>query len=190
MARPPITIKIANMPAMARLFTKVAEFGKDPTELLDLWGGVLVSSTLRRFDTGRGPGGVPWPPTKRQIAGAVGPRGPNKRKILVDKGDLQDSTAHRVEPKRLEVGFLKHSESTRQAHVHQFGFEGTVNVRAHNRTITSMFGVPLPEPKEVRVKAHDMKMRIPKRPMLGVDELDKADMLDVARGFLEDLIDG
>jgi phage gpG-like protein len=51
------------------------------------------------------------------------------------------------------------------AAAHEFGFEGTVTVREHLRTITQAFGRQI-APVSVVVRAHDMHMRLPERSFL------------------------
>ncbi len=53
----------------------------------------------------------------------------------------------------------------RYAAVHEFGFHGTVSVRAHLRQITQAFGRPI-APTSVNVSAHSMRMNLPERSFL------------------------
>lgn len=55
------------------------------------------------------------------------------------------------------------STNVEYARVHEFGFDGTVTVREHMRTVKQAFGRPLKTPKTVRVAAHSMRMRVPER---------------------------
>lgn len=190
MARPPIRIEARGLERASALFREVREFGADPSGLLEIWAGMIEASTRNRFDTGRGPGGIPWAVTKRQISGAVGARGPNKNKILVDKGNLEGSIRQVVNPGGFEVGVDAIGESSKNAHVHQFGFAGVINIPSHQRTINQAFGVPLPEPKIVTVRAHTANQNIPKREFLGIDDDDKRDMKEVAVEHLRELISG
>lgn len=47
--------------------------------------------------------------------------------------------------------------------VHEFGFDGDVQVKAHTRTIESLFGKELDEPKTVNVRAHTRHLVVKKR---------------------------
>ncbi len=47
----------------------------------------------------------------------------------------------------------------------EMGFQGTVEVREHLRTLTMVFGRPV-DPKQITVRAHPMKMNIPERSFL------------------------
>jgi phage gpG-like protein len=50
------------------------------------------------------------------------------------------------------------------ARVHEFGFHGTVNVKAHIRQVTQVFGRPISATQHVR--AHSMRMNLPERSFL------------------------
>lgn len=180
--RRPVQIRAKNLAPLRKLFEKVRDFGADPTELLDIWGALLEASVRRRFDTGQGPGGVPWPISQR-VARHGG-------KTLVDKGNLESSIRYDVRPGELEVGVDGVGASSKFAYVHQFGFEGAVQIAAHTRTVSEAFGIPLPGPVTQNVKAHSRNMKIPARPMLGIDDDDRRDMRDVARDHLRSLING
>lgn len=188
MARAPIRLQAKGLGVAKGLFSRIRQFGADPSELLGIWGALIEASTRTRFDTGRGPFGIPWPITKRQISGAVGASGPVKNKILVDKGILEGSIRFAVHPHAFEVGVDGVGESVRNAHVHQFGFQGTIQIPAHDRTITQAFGIPLPSPKTFQVRAHSAQQNIPKRAFLGIDDVDRTDMKEVALEHLRELL--
>ena len=50
--------------------------------------------------------------------------------------------------------------------LHEFGFQGPVNVRAHLRQIKQAWGKPLSAPREVLVGAHTRQMNLPERSWL------------------------
>ncbi len=180
MARGPIRIEARGLAKAKALFTRIREFGADPTGLLEAWAALIEASTRNRFDSGKGPGGVPWPLSKRVIR--------DGGKTLVDKGNLESSIRNIVIPHGFEVGVDAIGESSRNAHVHQFGFAGPVQIPQHQRTMTMAFGVPMPEPKIVTVKAHTAQQNIPKREFLGIDADDKRDMKEVALEHLRELL--
>lgn len=167
--RPPVQIRVNNLPGLKRLFTKVREFGADPGDLLDIWGSALEASTRRRFDTGTGPGGIPWPVSNR-----VREQG---GKTLVDRGNLEGSLRYETRPGALEVGFDGVGASSKNAKTHQFG------------------AVVMPvNANSLRFRLADgswrfaQKVVIPARPMLGVDEDDKQDMKELALEHLRSLV--
>lgn len=51
------------------------------------------------------------------------------------------------------------------APVHEYGFKGSVDVKAHLREIKKAFGRPIP-PKEIEVRAHARMMNLPERSFL------------------------
>ena len=168
MARPSVKIEIKNLAGARALFAKVRSLGEDPTDLLEIAGGILESSTRRRFDEGQGPGGVPWPISKRaQRDGG---------KTLVDTAGLLGSIRYEVRPGQLEIGVDALTESARHAKSHQFGVNENVGISAHTRTINVAFVVPLPAPLTFNVRAHNRNMKIPARPFLGVDQIDRDDV--------------
>jgi|SRR5215467_2285405 len=61
------------------------------------------------------------------------------------------------------------------AHVHEYGFAGTVNVRAYLRRITEAFGRPIAE-KTINVRAYGRRMELPERSFLrsALEDMDPA----------------
>lgn len=170
---------------MREAMQAIEDFGADPHDILDIWGATLEASVRRRFDTGNGPGGIPWIPSERVLKAKEG-----TRKTLVNKGNLESSLRFETRPGEIEIGFDGAGKSSKFAYVHQFGFGGRVHVPQYQRTISQAFGVPLPEPRVVTIEAHDRVVYIPRREMLGIDDKDKADMRELALEHLRSLIDG
>lgn len=163
-----------------RALRQIRNLGEDPSGLLENWGGILEASTRARFDSGKGPGGVPWLPSQR-----VQRRG---GKTLVDKGNLERSLRYEVRGgKRLLVGVDGFSESAKNAASHQFGVTADTVVVRHFRVIDQAFGVPLQEARVVKVRGHSRKMRLPARPFLGVDNADRRELRDEGRRYLAEL---
>jgi hypothetical protein len=58
-------------------------------------------------------------------------------------------------------------DMARYAAAQEYGFQGTVSVRAHLRTITQAFGITLKDgPKTINVREHPMRMNLPERSYL------------------------
>lgn len=169
--RPPVQIRVNNLPKARALFAKVKEFGADPTDLLDIWGAALESSTRRRFDTGQGPGGIPWPISRRAQA--------DGGKTLVDKGNLESSIRFETRPGELEVGVDGVGASSKFARVHQFG----AVIRPVNATALR-FRLPDGSWRSAQ------EVTIPARPFLGIDDDDKAEMKELGIAHLRSLLDG
>jgi phage gpG-like protein len=164
-----------------RLAQRVRALGEDDTPLLQIMRDQLVKSVDRRFIEERGPGGVPWP--KSKPARGLVPRANGKKRAgrtLFDTGDLQDSIKAVIRPGEVEIG----SDGLRnpvKAIANQYGSSRQAVVLAHTRTINQAFGVPLPSPIEVQVRAHGMVTNLPARPFIGFDEDDKRGILTAFR---------
>jgi phage gpG-like protein len=181
-----VQIAVTGIEDALRVARYVRNLGEEPTPLLEIAGSLLEASTLRRFDTGRGPGGVPWPPTRRQVRSAVGASGPNKAKILVDTGLLVGSITHEVRSAEVEIGVDGRSESSRYASAHQFGSHRQTVVLGHMRTINQAFGLPI-EPRDVQVRPHGRVTNLPARPFIGVDDEDRRDLTEAWFDYLRSL---
>ena len=110
-------------------------------------GTALQALVQDRFDTGRGPGGVPWPESRRARAtgGAT----------LVDTGRLRRSIVARAGRDSIEIG-----SDVIYAAIHQQG--GTIRPRRADRLLFTTF--------DGRTVAAD-RVDIPARPFLGMDEV-------------------
>lgn len=77
---------------------KLDELGavRVPREVWDEIGQTLVSSTVLRFESGRGPDDMPWTPSRRATA--------QGGQTLVDSARLRDSITHRADADEVEVG--------------------------------------------------------------------------------------
>lgn len=63
------------------------------------------------------------------------------------------------------------------AHIHEYGFQGTVDVREHLRMQKMAWGKPMKDPREVTVKAHTMKMNVPGKRFLRDSMAENADKI-------------
>lgn len=171
--------------------------------IMEIAGGIFENSTRHRFDTERGPGDIPWPPTWKQRVGAVGPFGPAKNsKTLQDKGLLRGSIISNVGDDFVETGVDGRSVSAKYAKTHQFGatikpkagvdlnfigpsrggrnFKGQGPVRDHAIARNKLVFVG-PDGFFHMVD----QVTIPARPFVGIDENDKADLRDAIVIYLE-----
>jgi phage gpG-like protein len=171
-------VDVVGLDGLKRIATRVNNLGEDTTPLLEIFGSVLEASVLRRFGEQRGPGGVPWPKSKRALK--------QGGKTLTDTGDLRDSIRYVIRPGEVEVGSdgLKNPV---KAIANQFGSHRQAVVLAHTRTINSAFGVPLPKPVTFNVRPHGMVTNLPARPFVGIDDEDKADMHELGLEYLKGL---
>ena len=53
------------------------------------------------------------------------------------------------------------------ARSHEYGFNGTVTVKAHQRMMKTAWGKPVKNPRQIDVRAHAMKMNLKPRPFMG-----------------------
>lgn len=76
--------------------------------------------------------------------------------------------------------------NVKYAGAHEYGFTGSVPVKAHSRTVTQWFGMELVEPHSMNVKAHSRQVKIPARAPIGTGITEQAPKYsaDVSRAIL------
>lgn len=168
---------------------RIANLGEDPAPLMQIAASIFEASVIRRFDEEKGPGGIPWPKSRRALGEAVGPRGPRRAgKTLTNTGDLRDSIRTAIRPNEVEIGSdgLKNPV---KAIANQMGSHRQTVVVRHTRTVNSAFGIPLPSPVTSTVRGHGRMTNLPARPFIGFDEDDKRDLgeawLDHLKGLFK-----
>ena len=82
--------------------------GRRAQSMFDQIGQTLVASTIARFESGRGPDGAAWKPSRRALE--------EGGKTLVDKGLLRNSITHRAGARGVDVG-----TNVLYGAIHQFG---------------------------------------------------------------------
>jgi len=100
-------------------------------------------------------------------------------KILTLSGDLRDSVHYQVEGQEVKVG-----TNVVYAGVHNRGYSGTQQVKAHERKVERVFGRKLRTPVIARVGAFRRKMTIPQREFLVIPEADQREMARTAVSWL------
>jgi phage gpG-like protein len=185
-------IDVVGLEAAQRVAQRVYNLGEDTEPLLAIAGSILEASTIRRFDTESGPGGIPWPKSRRAGGYSVGRRGPRQPrgtigKTLTDTGDLRDSIRYELRPGEVEVG-ADGLKNPVKAIANQLGSHRQTVVVGHTRTIRSAFGVELEEAKVVRVRPHGRITNLPARPFVGVDDQDRDDLGDAWSDYLIGLL--
>jgi phage virion morphogenesis protein len=136
----------------------------NPRPLWEEVGASLVASTQRRFETGVGPDGSPWPPSIRALA--VG------GKTLVDTARLMQSITFNASESGVEVG-----TNVLYAAIHQFG--GTINAKTPAGLRFQVHGAS--GKKEWRNK---QSVKIPARPFIGLDDRDETEISTIAAAWL------
>lgn len=84
--------------------------------------------------------------------------------LAARSGSLRSSIDLRVDQSATELTATVFTESP-YARAHEYGFAGTVNVRASLRRITEAFGRPI-SGKTISVRAHSRSMDLPERSFL------------------------
>lgn len=88
-----------------------------------------------------------------------------RRHNLIDTGRLMNSIRYEFFQAQNVPGVKIGSFGVPYAAVHEFGFQGTVSIRAHKRLITKVFGKPV-SPREIDIKPHQRMMMVRERPYL------------------------
>jgi len=81
---------------------------------------------------------------------------------LIDTGRLLNSIRHQLEPGGIPAVSIG-SFGVPYAAIHEFGFRGAVNVRAHTRVVTQAYGRSI-TPVAAQVRGFTRNMTIPSRP--------------------------
>lgn len=68
--------------------------------------------------------------------------------------------------------------NVRYGKAHEYGFAGTVNVKASLRQVRQAFGRPLKSPRYVQVRAHSRNVRLPERSFLRTALRDMKPMIE------------
>jgi phage gpG-like protein len=149
-----------------RVLNDYRELAADPLPLMEIAGGILENSTRERFQTSHGPGGIPWPISRR--AEEQGGR------TLIDKGGLVSSITSRATSHRVEWGVMAKTRSAKFAASHQFG----VTIRPKKGPFLIFRGA---DGHVVFAKS----VTLPPRPFLGVDADDRQDLRAAWLAYLE-----
>ncbi len=170
-----ITITLDDL-AVQAAFDRLIQLGRDASPMMADISELLVESTQRRFQTGVGPDGVPWPALKDGSG----------RTPLLDTGTLRDQIFPGHGPDYAEV-----VASAKQARWHQLGtdpyvilpknakalaFGGAVSIVAGPRTGQAGRGTVV---KKVNHPG------LPPRPFMGISEQDRRDILALAQAYLD-----
>lgn len=164
--------------ALAQLGAYAARLGH-AQPMWDAIGAALVTSTERRFETGIGSDGNPWPPSLRVLA--------HGGKTLVLSTRLLRSITHIASDAGVEVG-----TNVVYAAIHQFG--GTVThaareqelhfrrTRKGNTRFAKAGDKRVRSSQTVTIGAHTAT--IPARPFLGIDDDDEREIIQIGEDFL------
>ena len=122
---------------------------------------IVFASVKQNFSAGGRPG---WAALKKREGQPLRDTGRLMASVTSNAGVARET--HTATSHVLEIG-----TNVKYANAHQFGFSGTVNVRAHSRK-----GKP--------VRAHSRRMNIPARPFLVLQAQDKTEIIEAIREYL------
>lgn len=89
-----------------------------------------------------------------------------RRRHLIDTGNLINSISHRLEADDRGIAVRAGSFGVPYARIHEYGFSGPEQVKAHQRLQTMAFGRPMQKPRKVDVRGHVRIMAMPIRAYL------------------------
>lgn len=161
-----VRVKIHGLGEAQAVLDEYQELFQDPLPLMEIAGGIMENSTRMHFQESKGPGGFPWPISKR--AAAQGGR------TLIDKGGLLSSVTSRAVSGHVEWGIMAKTPSAKHAASHQWG----VTIRPRTKPNLVFRGA---DGHLVFAKS----VTLPARPIVGIDETDKADLREAWTAYLE-----
>ena len=155
-----IEIKEDARPLLRQIIQRV----RNARPVLSALGQIGVDAVQENFDA---QGRPKWKKRKSPPRRGTG----KGYKILTLSGRLRNSVHYQVEWQEVRVG-----TNVVYAGVHNRGYSGTQQVKAHQRKVTSVFGRKLRTPVIARIGAFRRKMVIPQREFLRVPEADQREM--------------
>lgn len=104
---------------------------------------------------------------------------------LIDTGRLLNSIHYELFEHGDKRGVAIGSQGIPYAKVHEFGYHGAVQMKAHLRMMTKAFGKEVKSPRQIQVRAHARFINIRARPYL-FPSLHKhqATIIDILRGAI------
>ena len=166
-----IDVKIDDREIKA-LFQRLQGRVKDLTPAMKVVGQIVRTSVVKNFEVGGRP--QRWKPSRRAVV--------EGGRTMIDTGRLMKSITSRAYRDRAEVG-----TNVIYAAIHQFGFEGDVEVKSHIRKVKS---------RDIRkgrkkiasgitvVRSHSRHMNIPARPFLMVQDEDWREIREAILEYL------
>ena len=154
-----------------KLLRGVADRVEDTGPLMEQLSAIMLSGVQDNFRPVEGPEGEPWQKlaesTKKQRRKEGKWPGPILQRNRILYNSLQAFSEEDV------AGV---STNNPYAAAQNFGVDEVVQVSAHTRQMTHLFGEELDEPIEVQVSAHKRHMRIPQREFMYVSRQTREDM--------------
>jgi phage gpG-like protein len=158
---------------LGRALERAIAAGADLKPALEASAQVLETNISLRFDQGHGPGGIPWPISRRAAE--------EGGKTMIKSGSLRESITHETRETEVEVGSAANApgDVRHYAATHQYG--------AH---ITPKKGEFLIFPGAGGHLVFVRSVDIPARPFIGFDDQDVADLEDLWTDVVREAFDG
>jgi len=161
----------------------VADRAANTGPLMERLSAILLSGVQDNFRREEGPGGDPWQKlaksTKKERQREGHWPGPKLQRDRALYNSLQAFN---------EEGVAGVSTNNPYAPAHNFGVDEVVQVSAHTREMTHVFGVDMVklfgEPLEVEVSAHKRHMQVPQREFMYASENTRKDMRSQTKRWL------
>lgn len=160
-----INISLEGVDKIQTMLADLERKAGDLTPAMKSIGEHVVSVAKLSFRFEKTPTGLPWPKSDRALR--------KGGQTLSDKGRLKNSITSQAAGNSVTVG-----TNVKYAAIHQFGFNGLVNIKAHKRKVTKAFGKELKFPVWASIKAHQARMFMVDRQFLPVS-LEEVGMEDV-----------
>lgn len=168
-----INISLEGIDRVQALLTDLERRSGDLTPAMNAIGEHVVSVARLSFRAEKTPSGLPWPKSERALR--------QGGQTLSDKGRLKNSITKQATGNSVNVG-----TNVIYAAIHQFGFNGQVNIKAHNRKVTKAFGKELKFPVWAAIRAHSVKRFVVDRQFLPMTlvEVGVEDVAEIILGHL------
>jgi len=161
------------------LLEGVADRAANTEPLMETLSAILLTGVQDNFRRQEGPGGDPWQKLAQRTKDERRKEGKWPGPILQRDRVLLNSLQAFNEKDVAGV-----STNVPYAAAHNFGVDDVVQVSAHTRTITQVFGQPLEEPQEVEVSAHKRHMQIQQREFMYASENTRTDLRSQTKRWL------
>lgn len=160
-----IKVSIDGLEAALAPLRRVAARLENQRPLWDEVGAYLESTVSRRFETGSGPYGLFWTPSRRAREG--------QGQTLVDSGRLRSSITRNVFGTGVEVG-----SNVAYAAIHQFG--GTIRAK----TAKGLRWRYRARGANQEQWATKQSVTLPPRPFIGIDDDDAAEIVRISADYV------
>ena len=154
------------------------ERARNPRGMFENIGASLVTSTMHRFEQGKGPDGSPWPPSIRAIA--------HGGKTLIESARLMRSITFNASATGLELGSNVIYAAIHQlcGIIRQAARTAVLHFKTNKRTGQSRFSKPGKADRAQKAKIGARTIRMPARPFIGLDDDDNREILRIAEDWI------